>query len=208
MLSWEKNIQFLKFESPELTKREALRDEASRENTSTAKAVTRWAEEKIKDERRRIARKNGFLFDHSSGLHCDIHPNEEVYSIKRGKNNEIFSLFGGSNYLSYFCRHCAENHYERELSSYKKDLSRGKKAFLTPECCKENIEKFDYRLKESRKGIFRLRDFEDYRAIDELGYRCSSCGAVSGNPNTEKMDDNYFVYKCVICDKTIGEYFK
>jgi hypothetical protein len=202
-MTWEDNIQFFTFESPELTRLKEVRRRSNKEKDirKISNKGHKWQEytqllhqviddrylkidEKILDERRQIAREAGLLFDDPSGLHCEKKHPVEVSSISFGKNERIKN--GGSDYRLYFCIPCLEEHLEF-LGDYLK------------------AERYLKKLDDLKKtGIV---DKEELYS-DRVGYHCSSCGVVKGEPRWDESNKGRLIYRCLICDEHIGEYIR
>jgi hypothetical protein len=212
------NIQRLKFDSPELKRlaevwRENNPNFASygeeKENTWTARAVTLWTEEKMMEERRHIARDNGYLFDDPSGLTCDrdvFHTPEMVAIVK-----EQPCEGSDKKYTQFFCRRCAQ----MKCGSHLEFCIRQEDEISKREAAE--LKDLLYRIKGKNSTIRDPYDSLDNKRVKIEGYNCPTCGIVSGEPyksyKNYKRVDKHVIYekpvdKCVICHEVTWEYFK
>jgi hypothetical protein len=210
-------IQDLKFESPELAK--LLEQKKKLKRGHNWEEETHWLyqmiakryfkiDEKIQSERRRMAREAGLLLKDPSGLHCDNHPDTEVYSVKSG-----YSLGGKhGDYLLYFCKPCSKNYYDSHISLYEKcllEVSRNPNSgFFSAATYKADIEDFEKRQARLDQGNFVIKDSYDSVAMEGLGYYCLSCnGVVKGEPEYNWRSNKCSI-DCHICGEQIGYRYK
>jgi len=211
MAVWEKNIRntgIINFKTPELTRLRAIKDEESQGTTWTSKAMYRWAGEKIKNEKRCMAREAGLLFDDPSGLDCG--DERHVTEIIATGNEYPDIKVRYKEHTIYFCLPCTIEGETRRIA-FDKELMFEKK--VPSSLCMKNIKDAEERIARLSKGDYTIRTLLDKVYIEEVGYHCPSCGVVSGTPNhswesglsyRSGENDRHLSIKCSICDEEIG----